>query len=187
MIIAFTGAGISKSSGIDTFEDQEGLRDKLTRTFARMHTSDFKQVITNMQEACDRAEPNDAHKVLAEYKVPIITMNVDGLHKKAGSQHILPIHGELPNIVLYGDPAPLYSKAKTWVSLLRKNDILLIIGVSFYTNIAEDLKILAEIYGSDVRIINEKSEVQVREFLEQNIDKMETFDKLKARLNEDID
>ena len=33
-IIAFTGAGISKDSGIPTFEEQPGIREKLTRDFA---------------------------------------------------------------------------------------------------------------------------------------------------------
>ena len=41
------------------------------------------------------AKPNDAHKALAEYKIPIITMNIDGLHKLAGSD-ALELHGGLP-------------------------------------------------------------------------------------------
>ena len=62
------------------------------------------------------AKPNDAHIALAEYHIPIITMNIDGLHKLAGSD-ALELHGGLPkddemdiayslfnNSVLYGDP-----------------------------------------------------------------------------------
>ena len=42
-----------------------------------------------MKKACDAAVPNDAHIALAEYDVPVITMNVDGLHQKSRSRHIL--------------------------------------------------------------------------------------------------
>lgn len=37
MILALTGAGISKASGVSTFEDQPGIRDSLSRTFAIQH------------------------------------------------------------------------------------------------------------------------------------------------------
>lgn len=41
-------------------------------------------------------KPNDAHIALAEYGIPIITMNVDGLHQKAGSKNVITLHGDLP-------------------------------------------------------------------------------------------
>lgn len=41
------------------------------------------------------AKPNDAHIVLAEYNIPFITMNIDVLHKLAGSD-ALELHGGLP-------------------------------------------------------------------------------------------
>lgn len=108
MIISFTGAGISKASGIPTFQEQDGIREKLERNYAITHKKEFENVIKNMQNFCEKAEPNDAHLSLAEYKIPIITMNINKLHEKAGSKNVLNIHGELPNIVLYGDPAPKY-------------------------------------------------------------------------------
>lgn len=36
-LIFFTGAGISVDSGIPTFQEQEGIRDKLTRCFCLEH------------------------------------------------------------------------------------------------------------------------------------------------------
>lgn len=110
MIIAFTGAGISRASGIPTFQEQDGIRDKLERNFANTHKEEFLKVIQSMEETCKKANPNDAHFALAEYNVPIITMNIDGLHERAGSKHVLNIHGEFPNIVLYGGHAPRYMK-----------------------------------------------------------------------------
>lgn len=68
-----------------------------------------------MQAQVDRATPNDAHIALAEHDIPIITMNIDGLHQRAGSKHILPIHGTLPDIILYEDPAPLYGMPREYI------------------------------------------------------------------------
>lgn len=130
MILAFTGAGISQASGVPTFAEQPGIRDCLTRSYAIQHPAEYGKVITDMKKACDAAVPNDAHIALAEYDVPVITMNVDGLHQKARSRHILAIHGTLPDIVLYDDPAPLYEVAHNWVFQLREGDFFLIVGTS---------------------------------------------------------
>lgn len=172
MILALTGAGISKASGIPTFSDQDGLRTKLSRSFAMQHRQEFQQTIYNMTNVCKAALPNDAHYALAEYHVPVITMNVDRLHQKAGTEHILPIHGLLPEIVLYGDPAPLYEMAHNWVFQLRHGDVFLIVGTSFYTMIATQLKISAIAQGAEIVEINEDAEHQVRRYLEENIGKM---------------
>lgn len=181
MILAFTGAGISKASGIPTFEDQGDLRTKLSRDFQIHHTDEYNRIVANMKAACDAAEPNDAHKALAEYGVPIITMNVDGLHTKAGSKNVIEVHGLLPNIVLYGDPAPYYSTAMELTSKLIGGDIFLIIGVSFYTNIASELKGYAEIYNAKVEIINDNAETRVRKFLQEHRDIIGTYDELSSR------
>lgn len=181
MLIAFTGAGISAAAGIPTFQDQPGIRDKLTRTYATRHPEKYQAVIQDMKQTCDDAAPTDAHRALAEYNIPIITMNVDGLHNKAGSQRILPIHGTLPNIVLYGDVAPAYQTAMNWTDNLREGDTLLIIGTSFYTRIAMTLKNMALMHGADVQIINDNAETKVREFLENYKHSNETFDEFLAR------
>lgn len=124
MILAFTGAGISQASGVPTFAKQPGIRDCLTRSYAIQHPAEYGEVIAEMQKACNAAAPNDAHLALAEYDVPVITMNVDGLHQKARSRHILAIHGTLPDIVLYDDPAPLYEVAHNWVFQLPGRGLL---------------------------------------------------------------
>ena len=105
------------------------------------------------------AKPNDAHIALAQYKIPVITMNIDGLHKQAGSD-ALELHGGLPEDdemdiawslynkpVLYGDPAPNYAKAYEMVYDLKPGDIFLVIGCSFHTAIAVDLREGSETFG----------------------------------------
>ena len=165
MILAFTGAGISQASGIPTFAEQPGIRDYLTRSYANRHPKEFAQVIERMGNACSKAKPNDAHLALAEYDVPIITMNVDTLHQQAGSRHVLPIHGTIPDIVLYEDPAPRYQDAHNWVFQLREGDFFLVVGTSYYTNISRQLKLEALRRGADVFEINADAEHRVRDFL----------------------
>jgi NAD-dependent deacetylase len=48
------------------------------------------------------AKPNRAHEIIAElekkYKVDVITQNVDNLHERAGSTHVVHLHGELTKV-----------------------------------------------------------------------------------------
>lgn len=182
MILAFTGAGISKASGILTFEEQKDLRDKLSHGFKQLYRKEYNELIQGMQEICNKAKPNDAHIALAEYNVPIITMNIDGLHKRAGSKHVLEIHGRLPKIVLYGEYAHNYDKAIKMVGKLREGDIFLIVGVSFHTNIAYYLKEFAERKKVETIIINSQAEVLLRPFLESNKSKIEGYRKFMERI-----
>ena len=94
-IIAFTGAGISKQSNIPTFMERPDVREKLFRSYAQRHHEEYNEVIRQLKANMNGAKPNDAHYALAEYHVPIITMNIDGLHRLAGSD-ALELHGGLP-------------------------------------------------------------------------------------------
>lgn len=107
-IVVLSGAGISADSGLQTFRDADGLweghrvEDVCTpEAFAR----DPKQVIDfyNMRRRqAMAAEPNAAHLSLqaleAKYEVLIITQNVDLLHERAGSRHVLHLHGRLDQL-----------------------------------------------------------------------------------------
>lgn len=186
MILAFTGAGISTASGIPTFAEQPGIRDCLSREYARRHPSRFAAVIGQMRSACEKAKPNDAHLALAEYNVPVITMNVDGLHQKAGSKYLLPIHGSFPDIILYGDPAPLYEEAHNWVFQLQEGDFFLVVGTSYYTDISKQLKHEALDRGADVFEINDNAETRVRDFLRRADTPPCSFEEFLAR-DVDID
>lgn len=186
MIIAFTGAGISRDSGIPTFDENPELRDSLDRTYARLHPDKFSEVMKTLRDTCEAAKPNSAHIKLAELGIPTITMNIDGLHGRAiqsvdgDPSTLLEIHGSVfeNNVVLYGDRAPQYATANDWIRKLRRGDILLVVGTSYYTTISTMLVALARSMGVQVFEVNSDAEHQVPDFLERHqsqIESMETF------------
>ena len=189
MIIAFTGAGISKASGIPTFDEMGDLREKLSREFAIKHKEEFSDIMDMLKDTCSKASPNDAHLALAEYNIPVITMNIDGLHRKALNRYnrdlkpLIEIHGNVfdDNVVLYGDKALKYPKAYRLIGKLRKKDILLIIGTSYYTYISSYIKNLAEISGANIVEINNDAEHKVREFIESHKEQIEDYDSFIRR------
>jgi NAD-dependent deacetylase len=195
VIIAFTGAGVSKESGIDTFQDRPGIREYLTREYAELNPDKFREVMKEFISTVSGKEPNDAHKALADYGIPIITMNVDMLHENAGSEYVLKVHGRLPCEeeipyceklrgvpVLYGDAAPNYSKAFNWVELLGPEDVLLVIGASEYTLFSSQIRQAAYFNGVEVYEIQDNAGTKVRKYLENNIDKLVGMDKLRNKI-----
>ena len=178
-IIFFTGAGISVESGIPTFQEQPGIRDRLTRDFAIEFPEMYRETIRGMVDACENAEPNAAHKAIAELGCPVITMNVDRLHTKAGSDNVIEVHGVLPtreeleyeyfpaeyrDIVLYGDHAPKYSDAIRLVEGLKFGEsAFVVVGTSFYTSISEVLLCIARQRAADVIVINDNAATKVPE------------------------
>lgn len=103
--VVLTGAGISADSGLLTFRDAGGLweghkvADVCTPEALERNPKLVIDFYNQRRLQADAAEPNAAHKALAElekyYDVHIITQNVDGLHEKAGSSKVLHLHGEL--------------------------------------------------------------------------------------------
>ena len=182
MIIAFTGAGISKESGIPTFEDMGNLREKLRRSFATQHPDEYDQIVGNLINTCSKAEPNNAHLALAKYAIPVLTMNIDGLHQKAGSKNVIELHGNpKTGIVLYGDPAPNYQIAYDWVENLLPGDIFLVIGASRYTNFSAMIRVLAKSSGARVVEIQKEASKNVEAFLYNHRDKIESFEDFVKR------
>lgn len=182
-IIAFTGAGISKQSNIPTFMEKPEVREKLFRSFANNYHEEYNEVIRQLKANMNGANPNDAHYALAQYNIPIITMNIDGLHKKAGSD-ALELHGGLPEDdemdiawslynkpVLYGDPAPNYSLAYDMVYGLKEDDVFLVIGCSYHTAIACDLREIASLRGARIIEIQQDAARNVRKVLEKLLGK----------------
>jgi NAD-dependent deacetylase len=109
-VSVLTGAGVSQESGLRTFRDaQSGLwaqyrpQDLATpEAFAR----DPKLVwdwYAFRREAVKSVRPNPGHYALAEMenKFPeftLITQNVDGLHRMAGSKNVLELHGNISRV-----------------------------------------------------------------------------------------
>lgn len=105
-VAVLTGAGISAESGIPTFRGPGGLWKQYRpeelatpEAFARdpllvWEWYDWRRGLVA------EAQPNPGHialKVL-EDRTPsfaLITQNVDGLHERAGSRNVIPLHGDL--------------------------------------------------------------------------------------------
>ncbi|MGE0229119.1 MAG: NAD-dependent deacetylase [Dehalococcoidia bacterium] len=112
-VVALTGAGVSKESGIPTFRGKDGLwtvrgepplnqfeefrRDPKAWWVRRL---DQRARPDEFALSLRASEPNDAHYALAELEAlgvlhHVITQNVDNLHRRAGQQSITEIHGNM--------------------------------------------------------------------------------------------
>jgi len=198
-IVAFTGAGISKASGIPTFQDMDGIREKLSIDYFLSNTRDFYDVLLGMKKNIDKASPNPAHKAIAEYDLPVVTMNIDGLHKRAGSKHIVEVHGNFDfvfctrcnkhfdfsyvNKSLYCDECNGLLKPNIVlygenipryfeaIDVITSADELLVVGTSFYTSTATMMVGAAQRAGLKVTTINKDAEHEVPEYLHKILGK----------------
>ena len=105
-IVVFSGAGISKESGIDTFRDsKDGLWNNYkvdevaTIEGWRKNRSKVLDFYNERRKQMPEVQPNDAHIALSrledKYDVTVVTQNVDDLHERGGSKNIIHLHGEL--------------------------------------------------------------------------------------------
>ena len=104
-IAVLTGAGMSAESGLKTFRDSNGLwegHDVMAVASPEGFERNPKLVLDFYNERRRqllRVNPNEAHIALAHlesnHEVTIITQNVDDLHERAGSTHVVHLHGEL--------------------------------------------------------------------------------------------
>jgi NAD-dependent deacetylase len=105
-IVFFGGAGVSTESGIPDFRSQDGLYSQkydyppeviLSHSFFLKKPSEFYRFYRDKMLYLD-AKPNAAHIALAELEKKkklkaVITQNIDGLHRAAGSNIVLELHG----------------------------------------------------------------------------------------------
>ena len=104
-IVVLTGAGISAESGIKTFRDSDGLwenhrlEDVATPDAWQRNPELVLRFYNERRRQLLDVEPNDGHRALVEleqkFEVQIVTQNVDDLHERVGSRHVLHLHGEL--------------------------------------------------------------------------------------------
>ncbi len=107
-VAAVTGAGISAESGIQTYRGSGGLYDDPVegdRTMEALSAPTIAtdpdrtwRAISRMAEQACHATPNAGHEALVEIErsvddFVILTQNVDGLHRAAGSQNVIEVHG----------------------------------------------------------------------------------------------
>ncbi|MDR0408442.1 MAG: NAD-dependent deacylase [Campylobacteraceae bacterium] len=104
-IVFLTGAGMSAESGISTFRDNGGLWEQYdvmeVASIDGWHKNPslVQEFYNERRKQLEKTEPNEGHKLIAElekeFKVTVITQNVDDLHERAKSSHIIHLHGEL--------------------------------------------------------------------------------------------
>jgi NAD-dependent deacetylase len=108
-VAVLTGAGVSAESGIPTFRGLGGLwrgRDPMRLATREAFAADPALVwefYNWRRDLVARAEPNAAHRALAELAgriphVALITQNVDRLHQRAGSRDVIELHGNLIDV-----------------------------------------------------------------------------------------
>lgn len=110
-VVVLTGAGVSAESRIPTFRDaMEGLWASFDpQTLATPEAWDANAALVSewydfRRRKCAEAEPNPGHHALAQLEQAVverggdfllITQNVDGLHRRAGSRSLVEVHGSL--------------------------------------------------------------------------------------------
>ena len=99
-IVAITGSGISAASGIPYYRSEGSGWDEYAQGIAHArnygnHLPQLWKHWTSLGRTIEQADPNPAHKALASVDAFIITQNVDGLHQKAGSEHVVELHGDM--------------------------------------------------------------------------------------------
>ena len=107
-IVVLTGAGMSAESGIKTFRDAGGLwegfeiEEVATPEAFEKNPKLVLDFYNQRRKQLFDVEPNKAHHYLKDlenyYNVTIITQNVDDLHERAKSSHVIHLHGELRKV-----------------------------------------------------------------------------------------
>ena len=117
-----TGAGVSQESGLRTFRDaQTGLwaqykpEDLASPEAFRRDPKLIWDWYAWRREAVKAVRPNPGHYALVEIenRIPgftLITQNVDGLHRMAGSRNVLELHGNIQRVRC----AECYTFTETW-------------------------------------------------------------------------
>lgn len=105
---------MSAESGFSTFRDAGGLWERypVEKVATPEGWQEDPNLVTDfyngLRQQLVAARPNRGHEILAEmeqdYDVRIITQNVDDLHERAGSSHVIHLHGELMKVCSSRDP-----------------------------------------------------------------------------------
>jgi NAD-dependent deacetylase len=114
-LVVLTGAGISKESSIPTFREKgtgiwaeyDPMVVASPEGFMRDPAASWRWH-SHLRELAAAAQPNPGHVALADLEVilpevVVITQNIDGLHDRAGSTDVLPIHGTLQRYKCFFD------------------------------------------------------------------------------------
>jgi NAD-dependent deacetylase len=109
-LTAFTGAGVSKESGIPVFRGGDGVYSKYDHSLLEIKnykaktSESWKAVKAIFYDFFESAKPNPAHLILANWEKQgllkhIITQNIDNLHQAGGSENVIEYHGSKDKFV----------------------------------------------------------------------------------------
>lgn len=118
VVVVLTGAGVSAESGIPTFRDANGLweghdvHEVASPVGWARNPETVLRFYNERRKAAWVAKPNAAHQALAKLESScltiVVTQNVDSLHERAGSSHVLHLHGELSKVRSTGNSRLVY-------------------------------------------------------------------------------
>lgn len=113
-LVVLTGAGMSAESGVSTFRDSGGLWEQYSVEEVATpegYAANPKLVIdfyNARRKQLLEVVPNRGHELLAglerDFKVTVVTQNVDNLHERAGSTNVIHLHGELTKVTSSRNP-----------------------------------------------------------------------------------
>ena len=118
-VLVLTGAGMSAESGIPTFRDaQTGIWAKFSPeqlATPRAFALDPQRVWSWYEDRRGKvraAQPHPGHSALVELEtvfpaLTIVTQNVDGLHQRSGSSHVIELHGNILRSVCHLTSKPI--------------------------------------------------------------------------------
>lgn len=223
--VAFTGAGASTASGLPDFRSSRGLWRQFPEALASRETLEhaLEERYEEMRafylwrlENLKKVEPNPVHRILARWEGEgllqgVITQNVDGLHQRAGSRRVLPLHGDLgsvrchrcgrryppealekgpcpacggrlrPNVVLFGEELP----RDVWdeaLTLTLQADLMLVVGSSLEVYPAASLPRLAAQAGKLIIINREPTPLDTQAFRTLHQDAVEALQAIDDEL-----
>lgn len=109
-VVVLTGAGMSAESGIPTFRGNDGIWVVGSRNYMPQEMATLEMFVRNPAEVwrwylhrfgiCKDAAPNAGHAALVDLeralpdRFTLVTQNIDGLHRRAGSTRVYCIHGD---------------------------------------------------------------------------------------------
>lgn len=155
-VLFITGAGISADSGLPTYrgvgglyeqrdtEDDVAIEEALSGPMFAARPALTWKYMWQIGAACRGAQPNPAHTIIAQLEaekpeVWVVTQNVDGLHRAAGSKNLVEVHGNIDDLICVecgatlravqllaqcGDPPPLPPRCSRCQGILRPEVVL---------------------------------------------------------------
>lgn len=110
-LLFVTGAGISADSGLPTYrgigglyeealtEDRLPIEEALSGSMLTRRPEITWKYLHQIEAACRGKSYNEAHRIIARlesrFQVCVLTQNIDGFHRDAGSRNVIAIHGDI--------------------------------------------------------------------------------------------